>query len=171
MATPRKYLVNLVNGHARITRTDGQDVDQEMLMWLSTTISRQLRTDHMISASGYQESAALLEENATSGESRRGAKNTIDPLVNELKGIIHKRGFSLAGISRLMGGRESQLSEWFRGQMKPTLRKVQYAFGLVGFHLVPIPLHMVQAIRDQVANEDKFTQETYDSLLEMKRDK
>lgn len=151
----RTYLTRLAGGRLTVFRYDGADLTEEEVDWFNRTITTQLRTDHLVETSGYQQDAALYEADIQFGHARKsGEQITVHPLIHQLKDLLQRRNWKLASVSRILGMRDSALSEWMRGMLRPTLANVASAFGAAGYRLVPVPIRIEKTVRELVQEEE-----------------
>lgn len=144
MTTLPKYLLKLNDRRAVIFRTDGEDITTAEADWFRSHITAALRTEALMESAQQNMNAALDEPDTTEGTSpRTGSTIPVHPLVNHIKSIIKRNGWSLAKVSRLLGKGDAAVSTWLRGQAQPSMKDVYGLFGLAGYKLVPVPLEMV----------------------------
>lgn len=155
MASARKYITAIHEGRLLVTRGDGLPMTPDEKKWIDATLTRQMRVDKMVASSGY------LEDNAVLESLQPKAKVAIHPIIEQMRGIIRRRGYSMAALSRLMGGRDNRLSEWLRGQMKPYLKDVYYVYGLMGYRLMPVPIDSLDDVLPIVNKYEQRTDEEY----------
>jgi len=157
MTVLRTYISRIDSvGRLVIFRSDGAPVSEEERDWFNKTITVQLRTDHMIKSHGYEQDGALLESDVVIGKSRKtGEEIRVHPLILQLKTLLKARGWRLSDTSKAIGMRDTALSEWMRGTMRPTLANIAAAFGATGYRLVPVPIQEEATVRIYIDAAEK----------------
>jgi hypothetical protein len=165
MTPVRKYLSRVDEaGRLVIFRSDGQPITMHEREWFADLVTRQLRTDAMMTRKGYLPLGDVMEENGITAVKHRrsGERVPVHPLIHELKRMLGVRKWNLATTSEAIGLRKTALSEWMRGMMDPTMRNVAGAFGAMGYRLVPVPITDEHEIRQVIdAASAKMLQEIH----------